>query len=319
MMETLVARYEKEELPVRYSSRAGYQSLLRTWINPKWGKTRLDEMEALDIEHWLKSVELAPKTKSNIRDLMHLLFECARRWKLLETNVIELVRQSAKRLTTPRKLTPIEFQRLLAELKEPFRTMVVLAGCLGLRVGEILGLQWWDVDLMSGTLQIRRDVYQYRVDEVKTPTSEAPLPLAPELAEVLVRWRAQASFIGPQDFVFASDRRTPKHPNAGGPRGDTSILRYHLKAAAKRAGISGKIGWHTFRHTNATVLEQVGVRMKVAQELLRHADIQTTMNIYTRAMEKDKREAAGLVAQRMLKKPLTDITDCSQPRDEFVN
>ena len=319
IMETLIARYEMEELPVRYSTRAAYQSLLRTWINPKWGKTRLNEMEALDIEHWLKSVELAPKTKSNIRNLMHLLFECARRWKLLETNVIELVRQSAKRLTTPRKLTPIEFQRLLAELKEPFRTMVVLAGCLGLRVGEILGLQWWDVELMSGTLQVRRDVYQYRVDEVKTPTSEAPLPLAPELAEVLVSWRARASFIGPHDFVFASDRRTTKHPNAGGPRGDTSILRYHLKAAAKRAGISGKVGWHTFRHTNATVLEQVGVRMKVAQELLRHADIQTTMNIYTGAMEKDKREAAGLVARRMLKKPSTDITDCSQAQEEFVN
>ena len=59
--------------------------------------------------------------------------------------------------------------------------------------------------------------------------------------------------------------------------------------------------------------------MKVAQELLRHADIQTTMNIYTGAMEKDKREAVGLVAQRMLKKPSTDLTDSSQDREKFVN
>ncbi len=55
-------------------------------------------------------------------------------------------------------------------------------------------------------------------------------------------------------------------------------------------------------HFAATVLDQVGVRMKVAQELLRHADIQTTMNIYTSAMEQDKQKAADLVARRLLKK-----------------
>jgi len=97
-------------------------------------------------------------------------------WKLVEANPIELVRQSAKRFKTPRKLTVEEFQKLLEELKDPYRTMVILAGCLGLRVGEILGLQWQDVDLLNGRLHIRRDVYQYVVDEVKTSNSEASLP-----------------------------------------------------------------------------------------------------------------------------------------------
>lgn len=72
-----------------------------------------------------------------------------------------------------------------------------------------------------------------------------------------------------------------------------------LMPAAEKAGI-GKIGWRTLRHTYATVLEQMGARMKVAQELLRHADIQTTMNVYTGAMEKDKREAANRVAHAVL-------------------
>jgi len=300
MMRSLIERYKKEELPQRYATRAAYQSILRRWIKSKWGNVRLDQIEPLEVEQWLRPLDLAPKTKSNIRNLMHLLFKCAQRWKLVEQNPIRLVRQSSRRLSTPRKLTPEEFQRLLNELREPFRTMVVLAGCLGLRVGEILGLQWQDLDLVKGRLHIQRDVYQYRVDEVKTPTSLAPLPLAPELVEILLRLRSEASFTGSTDFVFASDQRTSKHPNAGGPRGDSQILSCHLKPAAQRAGI-GKIGWHTFRHTNATVLDQVGVRMKVAQELLRHADIQTTMNIYTSAMEQDKQKAADLVAQRLLK------------------
>ena len=138
------------------------------------------------------------------RDSRFLLVECARRWKLVENNAIELVRQSSKRLTTPRRLTSEEFQRLLSELKEPYWTMVVLAGCLELRVGEILGLQWQDLDLLKARMSIGRDVHQYRVDAVKTPTSEAPLPLAPELVQALLQWRSQASFTEPQDFVFAS-------------------------------------------------------------------------------------------------------------------
>jgi site-specific recombinase XerC len=58
------------------------------------------------------------------------------------------------------------------------------------------------------------------------------------------------------------------------------------------------MAWHTY----ATVLEQAGARMKVAQELLRHADIQTTMNVYTGAMERDKTEAANRVAHAVLGK-----------------
>ena len=317
-METLIERFTKEEMPERYSTRAAYSSLLRRWIKPQWGSTRVDRIEALAVEHWLKSVPLAPKTKANIRNLMHLLVECARRWKLVENNAIELVRQSSRRLTTPRRLTSEEFQRLLNELKEPYWTMVVLAGCLGLRVGEILGLQWQDLDLLKARMSIRRDVYQYRVDAVKTPTSEAPLPLAPELVEALLQWRSQASFTEPEDFVFASERQTHQHPHGGGPRGDSVILKNHLKPAALRAGI-GAIGWHTFRHTNATVLEQVGVRMKVAQEMLRHADIQTTMNVYTGAMETDKREAAQRVAQRMLGQAPTAFTGPSLDPARSVN
>jgi len=73
---------------------------------------------------------------------MHLLFECARRWDLTTTNPIELVRQSSKRSKTPRRLTIEEFRALVSELSEPYRTMAILAGCLGLRISEILGLQW---------------------------------------------------------------------------------------------------------------------------------------------------------------------------------
>lgn len=73
---------------------------------------------------------------------MHTLYQAALRWELVERNPIDLVRQSRKRLKTPRVLTPEEFKALLAELSEPYKTMVITIACLGLRVCELLGLQW---------------------------------------------------------------------------------------------------------------------------------------------------------------------------------
>ena len=68
---------------------------------------------------------------------------------------------------------------------------------------------------------------------------------------------------------------------------------------AERAGI-GKIGWHTFRHTYSTMLRSLGVDVKVQQELLRHADIQTTLNTYTQAVSEAKREGNSKVVRMVL-------------------
>jgi len=72
-----------------------------------------------------------------------------------------------------------------------------------------------------------------------------------------------------------------------------------LQSAADRAEI-GKIGWRTLRHTFATALDGAGARMKVAQELMRHANIATTMDVYTGALERNKREVVGAVARSLV-------------------
>jgi integrase len=95
----------------------------------------------------------------------------------------------------------------------------------------------------------------------------------------------------PGDWVFAND--------AGRPRWQETILQRQLKPAACRAGI-GKIGWHTFRHTYSTMLRSAGTDIKVQQELLRHANIQTAMNIYTQAVSDQKRAANSKVVEMVL-------------------
>jgi integrase len=169
--------------------------------------------------------------------------------------------------------------------------MVLVAACLGLRVSEIVGLQWGDFDWDKMTVLIQRSVVQCQVGETKTEGSCRPLPVDPGLAARLRDLRARSAWPHTGDWVFAND--------AGRPRWQETILQRQLKPAALRAGI-GRIGWHTFRHTYSTMLRSAGTDVKVQQELLRHANIQTTMNIYTQAVSDQKRVANSKVVEMVL-------------------
>jgi integrase len=287
----LVERYLAEELPERHSTRVSYRSNLSRWILPRWGEHRLEQVKPMDVEQWMRSLELAPKTKTHIRSIMHLLYENARRWELIDRNPIELVRQSARRTRIPRVLTTDQVERLLRELDEPIRTMASVAAFLGLRVSEIVGLQWRDIDWQEGVLFVQRSVVQGHVGETKTEYSARPIPLPMQLALALARHRTTSPYSLDGDWIFAGGSGAPRCPDA--------VLKRHIRPAAERAGI-GRIGWHTFRHTYSTMLRAIGTDVKVQQELLRHADIQTTMNVYTQAVSEAKREAVNKVVQMIL-------------------
>lgn len=124
----------------------------------------------------------------------------------------------------------------LEELAEPYRTMVLIAACLGLRAGEIIGLQWGDLNWEDRTLLVRRSVVQGRVGDTKTEASQLPLPIAPGLGDALrVHWQ-RSLHREAHDWLFAN--------REGKPRWQESILRRYIKPAAVRAGV-GKVGWHT--------------------------------------------------------------------------
>ena len=289
----LVDRYMTEEMSVsvREDTASAYRGILRNWIKPKWGTQSLESVKTMAVENWLKGIPRAPNTKAHIRNLIHLLFNCAIRWELVDRNPIQLVRQSTKRTRLPRVLTPEEFRKLLTELSEPHRTMVLVAGCLGLRISEIIGLRWGDIDWENLTILVQRSVVCGKVYATKTEASQKPMPIDPELAKALLEHRRQATYVAPEDYIFAGD--------SGKPRWHGVMLTDHIKPAAVRAGI-GKIGWHTFRHTFSSILHHAGTNMAVQKELLRHADIQTTMNMYTQAVSAAKREAVHKVAKVLL-------------------
>jgi len=101
------------------------------------------------------------------------------------------VKNVSKRLERPSVLTAEEFHKLLLHVREPYRTMVLIAGCLGLRASEIVGLQWRDFDFQKSTLLVQRGVVHGRVDDVKTEYSRDAVPIAPELVKELMEYRSR--------------------------------------------------------------------------------------------------------------------------------
>lgn len=291
----VIARYEKEEIPERHSTKTGYISHIKNHIRPRWGDAPIDSIRAMAVEDWLRGLSLAPKTKSHVRGLMHVIFQCARRWELTESNPIKLVRvrNATKRMEAPRVLTTEEFCRLAALIVEPYRTQVWVAGFLGLRASEIMPLRWSDFDFAEGALLVQRSIVHGTVADVKTEYSKDRVPLDPALVELFRQHRRRA-YRSPEGWVFAN-------PASGRPYHQDSIQQHHIRRAGCKAGLGDGIGWHTFRHSYRSWLDDTGAPLSVQKELMRHASIQTTMNVYGKAMTDTKRQAHSKVVEMVLR------------------
>jgi integrase len=296
----LVAHYKKHELTEesgkRSSTRQVYQGFLDLHIEPNWGTHKLHEVKSTTVELWLRSLKLAPATKSKIRNIMSAVFAHGLRYGMTFVNPMKSVRCSAKRLKEPDVLTPEEFASLLPKLPHRERVMVLLAGATGLRRSELVALTWRDIDFETLQIFINKSCVRGQMGETKTKASARPVPLVPEVAKALKGWREVTPYRGSGDFLFPSIRR-----NGRIPVWPDMILQKVIRPAANEAGITGKvIGWHTFRHSLGTNLRSLGVDIKTAQELLRHANSRTTLDIYTQAVPAAKRKASAKVVKMLL-------------------
>lgn len=295
----LAQRYESERLPSRAETARVYLSWLRNHILPYWGEKPITDVQPRPVELWLRQLDLAPKSKAHVRNLLRVLLEFAMWCGLLEVsrNPIDLVivKGATKRIRKARNLTVEEFHKLNSQLKEPFNTMALMSVCLGLRVSELLGLKWRDVDWLNGKLNIERGIVKQIVDDVKTDSSRKSLAIDKELLELLKLWKQTTQFSGDEDWVFASPLKIGRLPYSY-----TGFWR-ELERAATAAGI-GHLGTHAFRHTYRSWLDAVGTPIAVQQKLMRHSDIRTTMNIYgdvvTDEMGRAHSKVVGLALSR---------------------
>src|SRR6266568_1622582 len=194
----LCERYLIEEISgLEKTTRTWYRPWFKNHIIPKWGEMSIEDVKPFAVREWLNGLSLSRKSRSHIRDQMKQVFKMAMLMEIIsyQRNPMELVtvksRPTDKPANEKRVFTPEEFMAIANELPEPYRTMAYIAGCLGLRVSEIVGLQWWDIDFERLEVTIRRKVALQNIGKVKTKKSAATLPLDPEMATILLEYRSR--------------------------------------------------------------------------------------------------------------------------------
>jgi integrase len=328
-----------------YATVTSYLSVIKR-VRTKWGGTRLTRIKPIQVQEWLRQMDAAPKTKGHVKALKHRLYEKAMLWELVEwqRNPMQLVEVKgiSKRRRKPIVLTVEQYCQILALIPEPYRTMVAVAQCTGLRAEEVLALEWGDIDFENLHMRIVRAVVHGRVKWVKTEYSEDELPLTiptsrrfscnaggsgksrferPYPRECLGNRSPTWSFRAPPQGVTTT--RLPSSRTTSVPQGGVwwnarsgaqagGLVSGNQPDAKRQApahprGTSGssrevrRAGWHTFRHTYRSWLDDTGAPIGVQQKLMRHAQISTTMNVYGNALMTAKREANSRVVRMALR------------------
>jgi integrase len=273
---------------LKLSTQERYRRTLDTHLLPAFGEIQLCEIGTLDVQRFvLQKMErgLGWETGAHLRNLMSKVFGMAKRWGFFALDNpaqgVELPEKKAVR--EKQVLTPQQIRALLILLKEPCRTMVLVGVLTGLRVGEILGLRWRDVDLINGLLRVEQAVYRGAVGSPKTKGSRRVIPL-PESAS-----KALSAFKGArEELVFRTREGTAYQ--------DNNLLHRELKPAGAKIGAPW-LSWHTLRRTHATLLQAAGGSLKDASAQLGHSKLSTTHEIYTQPLPAHQRMAVEQLAQ----------------------
>lgn len=310
----LAANYIQRELPEdqsdatiekAYSTICKYKRYLNRWALPRWKNIPALALHPPEVEDWLKELKrkfaLSNPTLAEIRKAMNNVYVHGQRQGYIprtqDGNPMLFVRQSLMSDFEPVILTLPQVLDIFDNLDLMRRTMILTDAATALRVSEELALQWWDMKFAEQMINVRRAYVAGRFGKPKSRASKAPVPMHPLLAAHLLAWRKETPYPRDEDLVFPSFRlKGKKPPSASG------LVSNYLRVAAEKAGVHAPprtFGFHTFRRTLASVLVKMKVDVKTVQEMLRHQNLKTTLEIYAKAMTEDKLQAQGMFLEQL--------------------
>ena len=314
-----------------------YLYLYDTFVRATFGKLRVQTLKKSDIKRFYNSLAdergLKASTIDGVHTVLHQVLDMAVEDQYIRINpadnVLRELKQAWAYQDEPRRaLTKPEQERLLDFLRNShtyshwYPVIAVMIGT-GLRVGEVTGLRWCDIDLDEGIIDVNHTLvyYDHRNTEgkhgcyfnVNTPKTRASIRQVPMLSFVKEAFIMEKEYQklndihctvtvdGYSDFIFVNRFGETQHQGTLNKAIRRIIRDCNLEASEKaekeKMVFLPHFSCHSLRHTFATRMCESGVNVKVIQDSLGHADISTTMNIYTDVTkELKKREFAGLDA-----------------------
>ena len=284
-LEALVAAGERAPRTLE-----NYTYLLNSHVIPTLGRKRLQEITTDDIAQLiitLRGKGLAAKTINGaLVPLGRILNHALRRGYITDNPLRRLEKHERPRLhkRDQRVLNHEEISRLLAASLPRYRPLLATAIYTGLRLNELLGLVWGDIDLHGGFVHVRYQLSRPTLDDparrvrLKTPAATRDIPLLPQLGAVLKRLKLASAHATDSDYVFATA--------TGTPLGFRNVERRGLGAAADNAGLNPdnqpRLRVHDLRHTFASHLI-IDLKLDVAHvsRILGHTRPSVTLDVYT--------------------------------------
>lgn len=300
---------------VKQSTYISYESYVRLHLEPELGGIKLTALSVEILQRFFnrKKLNLSPKSLRNIYNMLHLSLEQAVSNSYLYRNPLQGVKLppvARKEIAILSRGEQASLYAAVAKSDTPAAFGILLALNTGLRLGELLGLQWDDLDDSNHTIRIRRTVGRLqRIDDSgrliskdtgtptteivsrspKSATAQRTIPLFPEI------WTDLLSYRHRQEELLR-DAGIPVKPSAPiistcsaglyEPRTYEDLFKRTL-----RAGGIQDINFHALRHTFATRALEAGMDIKVLSAILGHAQASTTLNLYAHALPDHKKES----------------------------
>lgn len=314
----------KELAPTTY---ARYLGILNTRILPYFSKFKLDKIKPTDIMKFYDMLEndtqirrlknnngerltkpLSKKTILEHHRLLRAMLHKAVYWQLLVNNPAERVQPPKVHKAKRRYYDDEQCKFLLEHLEQlnadniKYKVAIIITIFTGVRLGELMGLEWNDIDFRNGIISINK-ASQYLSDkgvftkEPKTESSIREVAISTFVISLLEEYKLwyeeQKSLYGElwtnSNRLFVQADGKPMHPD--------TISKWFVKFVGN-IGLP-VINFHGLRHTNATLLISQNIDVAVVASRLGHAQITTTLNFYVHPVEAHNKEA-GNVLEKML-------------------
>lgn len=304
---------------VKLSTYCSYEMMTRVHVKPSLGDILLVKLDPVTLQEFFNQKYsngkttgeggLSAKTLRNLRNLFHLALEQARKNGLIQTNLVEGVRLPKEQKREMRVLSREEQRRLMLACRampEPASFGVIFTLFTGLRMGEVCGLRWDNVDMERRQFlvcetrnrlpnhddSIEASTSVCTVSTTKTDHSRRIVYLCDELYQELSRYQEiQFSIMGQYPgynagrYVFCQENGEPYEPRT---------YQDLFKRCVSRAGIPGA-NFHSLRHTFATRALEQGMDPVTLSKLLGHANASITLDKYGHSFESQKRAGMELM------------------------
>lgn len=285
------------KMSVRPTTYQSYSELTRLHLKPNIGSIKLAKLSPIHVQGLYAKLSDDGKTPRRVQmchAVLHRALRMAVKWGLAARNVTDAVDRPRVPRREMQSLDVGQVGTLLTAIEgERLRGLWQLAVYSGCRIGELIPLQWSDIDLRAGTVSIRRGqvevAKQVIVSEPKTARSRRTIKLPREAVQALVDHRARMLVEGlaGNPLVFINE--------AGGmiSRNDCRSSWERIRKLTKMP----KLRIHDLRHTNASLLLSAGVHAKVVSERLGHSTISLTLDTYSHVAPSLQEEAADKLSE----------------------